>query len=209
MSARPRQISDEEILQGARECFLAHGPGVSTQVIAERLGISQPALFKRFNTKEELMISALLPPLDLPATSWLKSVRPSENFDEQLEELIQVLWESLKIVFPRISVLTMSGIPHEQIHSRFKKLPLLVILDATADWILEAQQKGLVRPEGDPYIWAQTCMGALQGRAAMQYFLRRHFESHADARYQNFADEETFVRLVADLLRNGMAVSRR
>ena len=207
MAARPRQISDEEILQGACECFLAQGPGVSTQVIAEHLGISQPALFKRFNTKEELLISALLPPTDLPALSWLKTVHPAENLAEQLEELIRVLWASIKIVFPRISVLSMSGISHGQIHARFKKLPLLLILDGTAKWISEAQQKGLARSEGDPYIWAQTCMGALQGRAALQFFLHMHFESHADERYQNFADEETFIRQVADLLHNGMAIS--
>ena len=94
MAARPRQISDEEILEGACACFLEHGPGVSTQVIADRLGISQPALFKRFNTKEELMISALLPPMNLPALQWLKKPPAIGDFHSQLEELTHVLWAS-------------------------------------------------------------------------------------------------------------------
>ena len=50
-------------------------------------------------------------------------------------------------------------------------------------------------------------MGPLQGRAALQYFMHVLFEFHADARYQNLADEEIFLRRAADLLRRGMAVS--
>ena len=37
---RPRQWTDREILEVARECFLNQGPSVSTVVIAERLGMS-------------------------------------------------------------------------------------------------------------------------------------------------------------------------
>ena len=205
MAPRPRQISDEEILEGACECFLEHGPGVSTQVIAERLGISQAALFKRFNTKEELMISALMPPLTLPAFELLKHPPEETAFEPQLEEIIRAMWESLKIVFPRISILAMSGIPHRQISARVKKLPLLVLLEGMASWLSKAQSQGQIRKDGDPLIWAQTCIGALQGRAALRYILHSHFEKHADERYQDYADDEKFVRSVADLLWRGMS----
>lgn len=205
--ARPRQISDEEILAEACACFLEHGPGVSTQVIADRLGVSQPALFKRFNTKEELLISALLPPMNLPATEWLKHPPTKGPFPAQLEDLIRVLWASLKIVFPRISMLAMSGIPHAQVHARLKKLPLLVLMEGVAEWLSVAQKQGQIRQEGDPIIWAQTCMGALQGRAALRFILQAHFENHFDARYQNFADDDAFIRSVADVLCRGMSKS--
>ncbi len=51
---RPRTVSDEVILEAARSVFLEHGPSASTQAIADRLSLSQAALFKRFGTKHVL-----------------------------------------------------------------------------------------------------------------------------------------------------------
>ncbi|HIK90782.1 MAG TPA: TetR/AcrR family transcriptional regulator, partial [Planctomycetes bacterium] len=59
--ARPRTISDDQILQTARECFLQHGPSVATDVIADQLGVSPQALFKRFHSKQDLMLAAIAP----------------------------------------------------------------------------------------------------------------------------------------------------
>ena len=60
---RPRTVSDDVILEAARAVFLEQGPGASTQSIADRLSVSQAALFKRFGTKRDLMIAALMPPV--------------------------------------------------------------------------------------------------------------------------------------------------
>ena len=60
---RPRKISDEDILDVARECLLEQGVNVSTQVIAKRLGVSQATLFKRFGTKVKLLQMALWIPI--------------------------------------------------------------------------------------------------------------------------------------------------
>ena len=57
--ARPQQIADDQLLQVAREVFLEHGPNVSTTLIAERAGVSQATLFKRFGNKSCLMFGAL------------------------------------------------------------------------------------------------------------------------------------------------------
>jgi len=91
--ARPRSISDEQILHTARECFLAHGPSVSTDVIAEQLGVSSPALFTRFRSKNELMMAALVPQGPAP---WIPLVeagpdarplreQPAQNLPELAE----------------------------------------------------------------------------------------------------------------------------
>src|SRR5690606_13147635 len=42
-------------------CFLEHGPHASCERIAEDLGVSSAALFKRFGTKENLQRVALTP----------------------------------------------------------------------------------------------------------------------------------------------------
>ncbi len=57
--ARPRNLTDTQILYEARACFLEHGAAVSTTVIAERLGISHGVLFQRFGTKDQLLRAAL------------------------------------------------------------------------------------------------------------------------------------------------------
>ena len=57
---RPRSVSDEEILEAARACLLAHGPAVAVAAIGARVGISGPAVLKRFGTKENLVTRALV-----------------------------------------------------------------------------------------------------------------------------------------------------
>jgi AcrR family transcriptional regulator len=57
LSAEERR---EAILQAAISEFAVHGlNGASTEAIAERVGISQPYIFKIFGTKKELFIAAI------------------------------------------------------------------------------------------------------------------------------------------------------
>lgn len=64
--ARPRQISDERLLEIARQVFLEHGAAASVDLVAERAGISAPAIFRRFGTKDRLFAEAMRPPEDIP-----------------------------------------------------------------------------------------------------------------------------------------------
>jgi AcrR family transcriptional regulator len=62
-AAGTRRTADErraEILDVARKAFADTGlDGTSTEVIAERVGISQPYLFRLFGTKKQLFIAAV------------------------------------------------------------------------------------------------------------------------------------------------------
>jgi AcrR family transcriptional regulator len=209
MAARPRKISDEEILKEACECFLQHGPGVSTQIIADRLHISQAALFKRFHTKEELMISALLPPEHSPAMDWLEKGPLPGPFRPQLEEMIRVLWQTFQTVFPRLSILFMSGIRHEQIHSRFKTIPVLKTTQLLAEWLDLAQAQGQIRKDGDSIIWAHVCMGAIHSRVVIRFNKDANFIKQSQKFYQKMEDDDLFCQSTADLLWQGMAESER
>lgn len=209
MAARPRQVSDEEILKEACECFLRHGPGVSTQVIADRLNISQPALFKRFHTKEELMLAALLPSEPFGFLTWLEQGPAPGPFRPQLEEMLRALWLDLKEAFPRMSVLFMSGIRHEQIHSRTENIPILKIMELLTDWLSRARVQGQIRRDGDPMLWAHVCMGTLHSRASIQFSMDAHFAEHAKKFYEKMTDDDLFIQSTADLLWQGMAESVR
>ena len=52
-------FTDEEIIAATQRCVFKHGPAVSTTVIANEVGMSQGAIFKRFGTKERLILAAL------------------------------------------------------------------------------------------------------------------------------------------------------
>lgn len=59
---RPKSISDEDLLAVARTEFLRKGAFGSTKEIARHAGISEAALFKRYPTKAQLFLAALVPP---------------------------------------------------------------------------------------------------------------------------------------------------
>jgi AcrR family transcriptional regulator len=52
--ARPVTISDQQILEAARALFTEKGPRATTAEIAERAGVSEGILFKRFGSKAGL-----------------------------------------------------------------------------------------------------------------------------------------------------------
>jgi AcrR family transcriptional regulator len=57
---RPRTIDNEEILEAARAIFLERGTVATTADVAKRVGISQASIFKRFSTKQELFLAAMV-----------------------------------------------------------------------------------------------------------------------------------------------------
>lgn len=59
LMARPRTISDAQLLSAAREVFVEQGFAATTASIAVRAGVSEGTLFKRFSTKEDLFAAAL------------------------------------------------------------------------------------------------------------------------------------------------------
>lgn len=64
--ARPVSISNDQILEAARNVFLREGFGASTSAIARAAGVSEGSLFKRFGSKDDLFHAALkIPRVDL------------------------------------------------------------------------------------------------------------------------------------------------
>ncbi len=56
--ARPAHIQDDDILRVTREIFLERGMRTTTASIAERAGVSEGILFKRFGSKAALLSAA-------------------------------------------------------------------------------------------------------------------------------------------------------
>jgi AcrR family transcriptional regulator len=101
--ARPQTIPDEQILDAAREVFLAEGPGASTADIARRAGVSEGLLFKRFETKERLFVAAM----GCRAPPWhaeLERLAGKGDLRENLERLAAGVLEANDVAMPRLAM---------------------------------------------------------------------------------------------------------
>jgi AcrR family transcriptional regulator len=79
--SRPRTIDDEELLEISRQVFLGAGLPGATRKIAERAGISEAAIYKRFRTQRDLFIAAMMPP-EIDVAKILSPSPTSDSHDE-------------------------------------------------------------------------------------------------------------------------------
>lgn len=179
--ARPRLITDEQILSTTRATVLERGPGVSLDVVAERLGVTAPALLKRFGNRGELMLAALKPP-DRP--EWIDAFLKGPDgrpLDVQLTEHFARLWDYFQQTLPCISALRESGISHEKIFDPKTNGPAVAI-KAIASWVGQAQERGLVAAEA-PESVATAMLGALQVRAFTAHVAKVQFTARSNREY--------------------------
>ena len=158
---RPRRVSDEEFLEAARTCLLEHGAAVSLDAIARCVGVSGPAVLKRFGTKEQLVTRALLSdaPPDLSGGPEPGPLRP---------QLVAILVRTAKLVAnaaPRLATLRAGGVTGAQIaenpHPRAARQNLL-------KWLTKAEKShGLVHP--DLEIAVDLLVALVEARAFMAW----------------------------------------
>ena len=194
--ARPRTVSDDAILSAARSVFLELGPSASTSVIAERVGLSQAGLFKRFPTKAELMVAALAPPPIPPFSEALEGgPDPARPIQPQLREIARGVAGFFKEMVPCVMVLSSAGLPPQELLNRFDVPPPLVAKIALVAWIERAMDEGRVR-RGDAAPLVSALMGALHMRS---------FLCHISDNPMSGPELDAYADSVVDNLWNGLA----
>ena len=107
---RPQKFSDQEILEQTRACLLAHGTNVSTQIIAQSLGMSQANLFKRFGTKANLIKRALLYSIEIhPIFERLMQKPNTADISKAIKSLCMDLIDFFDTQLPNILMLKSAG----------------------------------------------------------------------------------------------------
>ena len=192
---RRKKITDEEMILGARKCFLEHGPQVSTTIIAKCVGVSQAAIFKRFSTKEKLLLAALAPPVEVEWTRILDDGPDERPFREQLTEVATILDDFENDIFPRIHLLRAAGFDFHKFFEGQKYPPPVQIIQALTSWFGRAQKKGLIRKVNNKSL-AYVLLGSIQSRAFLQ-----HIMDSPNLRINN----KTHVRNVVELVWQGIA----
>lgn len=167
---RPRTISDKQILETAKRCFIEQGPGVSTETIAAELGVSGQALLKRFHNKQELLIAAVGP---CASNSWVELVErgPDDRpFDAQLTEILIELSVFFIDVVKRMSVLRWSGVDIKELMQQFHEPPPVKDVRVLADYLRRAAEKGLIRKVDYPST-AMLILTSMHGPAMLTEML--------------------------------------
>ena len=144
--ARPKSVSDEELRQTARRCFLEHGPGLSINNIAEELGITDAAILKRVGSKQELLRLSLSIPSKLP---WLELIRGGPGAGPIIPQLVAILeymTETVSEHIPTLIAVRLSGFnPLDLVPKENGKAPPLVAREELAEWLVRASEtRGIV-----------------------------------------------------------------
>jgi len=179
--ARPRQISNEQILGATRACVFELGPQVPLDEVAGRLGVTSPALLKRFGNRQNLILEALRPPLTVPFQADLRrGPDPAKPLKGQLEAMFTQCHDFLVEVLPGVAVLRESGIPQ---HKLFKNSegPLNFLRDL-AQWVKVAVDSGLAEAE-DPSTVATAILGAIQTRVFTAHITKHAYTSRSNREY--------------------------
>lgn len=166
---RPRQFTDAELYEAAREVILAHGPSVSAKRIAEALGVSAAALFKRVGTKHELIRRALVG-VDLPP--FIKSLEqgPDERpVRDQLLERAREIDAFFVRAMPAIAMLKAAGFCPAEVFDDHAVPPPIRTIRALEAWFETLRTQGRVTFD-QPEAIAVAFLGALQARHAVRSF---------------------------------------
>ena len=182
---RPKKVSDEEILQTVRRCLVEQGGSVSTQFIADRVGVSQATLFKRFGSKSNLLQTAiLLPSKASKANRMLEFLREgptSEPVREQMEQLCLRLLKFFDEMLPSFASLHASGLTFDD--PLPEDAPPVQARKYLTNWVGELQAQGRMRKDVHPESIALTLIGTMQHRPLRIHLLRDTTLTQTDEEY--------------------------
>lgn len=198
---RPRAITDEDIIAGARRCFLERGARVSAVEIGRALEVSHTTLFNRFGSKEGLMLAALGPPKEMAWVGALEAGPDERPIREQLVDHAKVMATYFQDLQAGLGVLQAAGIDPAKAYRGRKKAasPAAQALSALTGWLERAQKQGRIGRCDIPTL-ASTMLGALHGWAFTARVCGEPTTTTASERYV-----ERFVELLWAGISDGSA----
>lgn len=194
---RPEVIERSALLDIARDVFKDRGMRATTAEVAQRAGISEGALFKRFKTKAELFRAAVEHVGEAPA--WIATL-PARvgrgNLDEELEALALEMLQFARTLMPCVLMAHANNGEGDLPVWQGTVPPPIRALKALAAYFEAEMKLGRVR-EGDPEIYARSFAGPLMHFVVMELM-------HRSQDFMPIASE-TFVRGHVRVLLRGFA----
>lgn len=168
--ARPQRVSDEEVLGEMRRAVLEHGPHVSLDRVAKHLGVSTPALFRRFGDRKNLMLAALRPNERPPFLDEIERGPDARPAQAQLTELFTHIARYFSAVLPCLSALRESGLNVDDLG--FDEPPPLRTTRVLTGWLERALRTGLLEVES-PVDTATAMLGAVWAPVFLRHMAKR------------------------------------
>ena len=192
---RPKKITDIDMLLGTRTCIMKYGVSVSTQTIADELGVSQATIFKRFGTKDVLITKALLQPIvEHRIFDDLQSLSLHNEVVTELSSFCLSLLLFFEEALPNIVMIRSTGCNFPSILQGDDAPPMIMRSKLTA-WFEKLQQMGRIRKSPAENL-ALAIIGAMQHRA---------FRLHILQEKNLIDDNESFVSSIVDVFWQGIS----
>jgi AcrR family transcriptional regulator len=156
--ARSAAITDQQILDAARDVFLAEGYQASTIQIARRAGVAHGTLFKRFPTKDALFRAALGLPPDPDWVVGLADQAGQGDLHHNLEVLVLQIMAAFAEILPRLVAVRARGLGAEPRHHVDPDSPPARFIRAFSAYLQAEMDLGRARP-CDPDILAHALLG--------------------------------------------------
>lgn len=154
---RPRTVSDEAILDATRAAIDAHGPNVTLEVIAQRVGLTAPGLLRRVRSRDALIERAALP--EPPEV--VRRMRAGPEPGPTRPQLVALLREAC-VVFDRFGPALLAWYARSgPVFPEGAPNPLRATREALASWLLAARPAlSPARAAG----LAEALLGAVEAR---------------------------------------------
>ncbi len=194
---RPPAITEEEILASARAVFLEKGIAGTTAEVAERCGVSEATVFRRFATKDDLFRMALI--TSFP--EWIESLPDLSGQGEPRAALLEMGRRTLAF-FRRFlpGALMLMANPGVEFFERRALVRRRVVEIITAFFEREIRA-GRIR-KMDPKFAAHLFMGGVMMSVLFQF-------RGALACAQDLEPQDDFLPQLVDLLCETPAASKR
>ncbi|MEH1943868.1 MAG: TetR/AcrR family transcriptional regulator [Nostoc sp.] len=206
--ARTPRITNQQILEAARQVFLQQGFGASTLEIAQQAGISEASIFKRFSTKEELFFAAMGIPEKPLWVSGLESLSGKGNLKENLIEVCLQILEFHRQVLPRLMMLRSRGNALPELGGKEPR-PMQDVKVLTAFLEREIEQDRL-RP-CDPQTVAHILLGSLMNYIFLEQISSQLSIPTAELPLHSgdrVTEVSPFVQSLVDIVWQGIAPSQ-
>jgi AcrR family transcriptional regulator len=168
--SRPRLVSDQQILDAARRCFVEDGAQCPISRVAAALGISQPALFKRFGSKRALLLAALLPSEPPQWVAELSNGPDDRPLVEQIKEVADRALRFFDELVPVLATLRSAGLQPKEIMQHFPEPPPVLAIAGLCGWLERCHEQKLIRAV-DFRLTALSFIGAMHSKGFLTYAL--------------------------------------
>ncbi|MBX2798255.1 MAG: TetR/AcrR family transcriptional regulator [Myxococcales bacterium] len=140
---RRKQVSDQELLDRAREVFSRDGTGVSSRQLAKEIGVSSAVLFQRFGSMDALVFAAMTPPEpDLPAILSHEGLSGKEQIEQLALGLLGYFRQLVRVLLP---LAMHPGFNYETFRADNPDLPLERLQFALVEALEAKRQAGEIR----------------------------------------------------------------